>query len=153
MTSWNYRVIRKQCPTNGDITYQVHEIYYRKDGSIDCWTQEPVQPLGISEGQLRNDIYAFLAAFRLPVLEQRYRNGTPCLVEERLPHSRPDALQDDYHGRATRAAGYLFQMLGNHLLLKQDPELRRAYERVDQAIGSLITLSERQPAVKLVAEA
>ena len=153
MTRWNYRVLRKQCPTNGDITYQVHEVYYREDGGIDCWTQEPVQPLGVSEGQLRNDIYAFLAAFRLPVLEQCYHHGQLCLIEQRLALGARDALRDNYHGRATRAAGYLFQMLGNDLLLKQDPELRRAYEKLDQAVGELCALTERQPAVKLVAEA
>lgn len=153
MTHWNYRVIRKQCPNNSDISYQVHEVYYREDGRVDCWTQEPVQPLGVSEGQLRNDIYAFLAAFRLPVLEQCYHNGQLCLVEQRLPQGPRDPLQTDYHGRATRASGYLFQMLGNHLLLKQNPELRRAYDRLDQAIGELCALTEREPAVKLVAKA
>jgi hypothetical protein len=152
MTNWNYRVIRKQCPASGDITYHVHEVYYREDGHIDCWTQEPVQPLGITEAQLRNDIYAFLSAFRLPVLEQCYHHGELCLVEQRLPRGDRDSLQADYHGRATRAAGYLFQMLGNHLLLKQDPELRRAYDRLEQAITELCTLSDRAPAVKLIAE-
>lgn len=137
MTTWNYRVIRKTCPTSGDSTYQIHEVYYRPDGGIDCWTQEPVEPLGVSEAQLRNDVHAFLSAFRLPVLEQRYLLGQLCLVEERLSVDRREALQSDYRSRANRASGYLSQILGNHLLLKQAPQLRDAYERVDQALVEL----------------
>src|SRR5690554_6258417 len=115
MTTWNYRVIRKSCLTTGEATYQIHEVYYREDGSIDCWTQEPVEPLGVSEAQLRNDIHAFLSAFRLPVLEQRYLLGQLCLVEERLAAGRRDELRKDYRSRASRASGYLAQILGNHL--------------------------------------
>jgi hypothetical protein len=144
MTTWNYRVIRKTCQITGDPTYQIHEVYYRDDGTIDCWTQEPVEPLGVSEAQLRNDVHAFLAAFRLPVLEQRYLLGQLCLVEERLVGGRRDALEKDYRSRASRASGYLFQVLGNHLLLKQAPELRDAYERVDQALVELCDVAARQ---------
>jgi hypothetical protein len=137
MTTWNYRVIRKTCPSSGDSTYQIHEVYYRDDGGIDCWTQEPVEPLGVSEAQLRKDVHAFLSAFRLPVLEQRYLLGQQCLVEERLVSVRRDALEDEYRSRANRASGYLSQVLGNHLLLKQMPQLRDAYERVDSALSDL----------------
>lgn len=142
MTTWNYRVIRKRCPNTEESTYQIHEVYYRDDGSIDCWTQEPVEPLGVSEAQLRNDVHAFLSAFRLPVLEQRYLLGQLCLVEERLAGARRDALQRDYRSRASRASGYLSQVLGNHLLLKQTPQLRDAYERVDQALSALCDAAE-----------
>ncbi len=141
MATWNYRVIRKICPTSELATYQIHEVYYCDNGSIDCWTQQPVEPLGVGESQLRNDVYGFLAAFRLPVLEEKLVMGQVRLVEEHVQgHSLKD-LQQDYKQRANRAAGYLFQMLGNHLLLKQDPELRRAYDRVDQALAELCDLA------------
>ena len=84
MTTWNYRVIRKNCPNGGQPTYQIHEVYYRENGSIDCWTQAPVEPLGTSEPQLRNDVHAFLGAFRMPVLEEKIVRGQSLLVEERL---------------------------------------------------------------------
>ena len=141
MATWNYRVIRKTCPQTGQTIFQIHEVYYAEDGSIDCWTQQPVEPLGENEAQLRNDVHGFLAAFRLPVLEERTALGQVRLVEEPQPHVRREDLQQDYKGRATRAAGYLFQMLGNHLLLKQEPELRQAYERVDQALAELCDLA------------
>jgi hypothetical protein len=39
--------------------------------------------------------------------------------------------------RASRASGYLAQVLGNHLLMKQDPALRRAYDQLEQALLTL----------------
>jgi len=141
MATWNYRVIRKTCAQTGQPTFQIHEVYYAEDGSIDCWTQQPVEPLGVSEAQLRNDVHSFLAAFRLPVLEEKAAHGQVRLVEEPLPHVRHEDLQQDYKGRASRASGYLFQMLGNHLLLKQEPDLRQAYEKVDQALIELCDLA------------
>jgi hypothetical protein len=136
MTTWNYRVIRKIAPISGETTYQIHEVYYREDGTIDCWTQLPVEPLGVSESQLRNDIHAFLAAFRQPVLEERQVRGKAVLIEEKTPVGTD--LHRDYQGRVNRAAGYIFQMLGNHLLLKQDPALRSAYENVERALTGLL---------------
>lgn len=143
MATWNYRVIRKHCPKTGLDTYQIHEVYYCEDGSIDCWTQQPVEPLGISEAQLRNDVHGFLAAFRMPVLEEKMALGQVRLIEETLPRGHRGDLQRDYRGRAGRASAYLFQVLGNHLLLKQTPELRAAYDRVDQALTDLYDLAGR----------
>lgn len=140
MANWNYRVIRKACATTGSVTYQVHEVYYGEGGAIDCWTQQPVEPLGTTESQLRNDVHAFLAAFRKPVLEEKLVLGQLQLVEEKLPRTRPDQqdqLRFEYKNRATRAIGYLFQMLGNHLLLKQDVSMSQAYDRVDRALTEL----------------
>ena len=140
MTTWNYRVIRTVGPLSGphpgDTTLQIHEVYYREDGTIDCWTQQPVEPLGTSESQLRNDIHAFLAAFRLPVLEERQVRGKSVLVEEKTAHTTTD-IQRDYLGRVGRASGYLFQVLGTHPLLKQNPALRQAYNHLEQALQEL----------------
>jgi hypothetical protein len=142
MTTWNYRVIRKIAPISGETTYQIHEVYYREDGTIDCWTQLPVEPLGVSESQLRNDIHAFLAAFRQPVLEERQLRGKAVLVEEKLPAGTD--LHRDYQGRVNRATGYIFQVLGNHLLLKQEPALRSAYENVERALADLLETAMAQ---------
>lgn len=137
MANWNYRVIRKNCQRTGTVTYQIHEVYYAEDGSIDCWTQQPVEPLGTSEAQLRNDVHAFLAAFRQPLLEEKLVLGQLQLVEEKNERQNDGDLERDYKSRVNRASGYLFQMLGNHLLLKQNPDLRAAYDKVDQALTQL----------------
>ncbi len=143
MTTWNYRVIKKQCHQTQEITYQIHEVYYSQDGRIDCWNHTPVEPLGISESGLRNDLHSFLSALRMPVLEERLFNGKARLVEEKLKlDSR--SLQADYVSKAARASGYLNQILGNHLLLKQEPRLRQAYDKVDQALGELYSVVSQQ---------
>lgn len=144
MTRWNYRVIRKLDDQSHSDTFQIHEVYYRDDGSIECWTQTPVEPLGISESQLRNDIHAFLAAFRLPILREVLRSGRTELMEERAANPRERDLQADYKARTGRASGYLNQILGNHLLLRQDEDLRSAYERVDSALAELYALADRK---------
>jgi hypothetical protein len=136
MTTWNYRVIKKTCAHSLEVTYQIHEVYYLKDGSIDCWNHAPVEPLGISEPSLRNDIQSFLAAFRQPILEERFINGKAKLVAERITKHAGD-LQADYVSKTSRASGYINQILGNHLLLKQEPALRQAYDKVDQALMEL----------------
>ena len=137
MANWNYRVIRKVSAPTGIVTYQVHEVYYTEGGGIDCWTQQPVEPLGTTESELRNDVHAFLAAFRKPVLEEKLVLGQLQLVEEKIPHVQQDELRHEYKNRAARATGYLFQMLGNHLLLKQDVAMSEAYDRVDRALTDL----------------
>jgi CRISPR/Cas system-associated exonuclease Cas4 (RecB family) len=137
MVTWNYRVIAKKCPKSALVTYQIHEVYYTEDGGIDCWTQQPVEPLGSSEAHLRNDLHAFLAAFRNPVLEEKMVLGQLQLVDEKQGAKVGEDLLLDYKGRVNRASGYIFQMLGNHLLLKQDPALRSAYDRFDQALAEL----------------
>jgi hypothetical protein len=137
MVTWNYRVITKTCAKSALTTYQVHEVYYAEDGAIDCWTQQPVEPLGTSEAHLRNDLHAFLAAFRKPVLAEKLVLGQLQLVEEKFGDKPAGDLRIDYKGRVNRASGYLFQMLGNHLLLKQDAQLRAVYDKVDQALTEL----------------
>lgn len=136
MTTWNYRVITKTCPRSQEVTYQIHEVYYSRDGSIDCWNHTPVEPLGVSENGLRNDIQAFLAAFRRPALEEHFINGKAVLVEQPLAVHSED-LQADYVSKTSRASGYINQILGNHLLLKKEPVLRQAYDKVDQALAEL----------------
>lgn len=136
MTTWNYRVIKKSFPTDQDPTFQIHEVYYHKDDSIDCWNHVPVEPLGVSEPGLRNDVQSFLGAFRLPVLEERFVNGRALLVEEK-PIKTSSSIQEDYINKTSRAASYINQILGNHILLKQEPDLRKAYEKVDQALNEL----------------
>lgn len=142
-TTWNYRVIKKTCAHTREATYQIHEVYYQPDGSIDCWNHTPVEPLGMSEPGLRNDIQAFLSAFRLPVLEEHYINGKAKLLAERITNNTED-LQADYVSKTSRASSYLNQILGNHLLLKKDPALREAYDKVDQALSELHAIVGRQ---------
>jgi hypothetical protein len=143
MTSWNYRVIKKYSACTQETTFQIHEVYYRNNGTIDCWNSEPVEPLGVSEANLRNDIHAFLCAFRLPILEKQYINGQAHLIAEQ-PLTENHHLIEDYASKTSRASGYLSQILGSHILLKQDPSLRQAYANVDRALNELHQLVDNK---------
>ena len=39
--TWNYRVIEKEvCHAEGaDLLYEIYEVYYAEDGSIESWTE------------------------------------------------------------------------------------------------------------------
>jgi hypothetical protein len=135
MKNWNYRVIKKN--NHGQTTFQIHEVFYRPDGQIDSWASEPIEPLGTSEAQLRKDIYSFLAAFQLPALEERFSNGRCTLIEVRNSELSADHLEQDYQAKASRASGYIYQVLGNHLLIRNKPAVRKAYRKVDEALAEL----------------
>ncbi len=137
MADWNYRVIKRHRPEQGGVTYQVYEVYYLEDGSIDGWAASPVEPLGLSEAQLHSDLVAFLAAFHLPVLEETYRAGRLVLAPESGPCLPRHHLRDDYRERTRRARGYLQQILGNHPLIREHEPLRQAFRQLDQALDQL----------------
>lgn len=76
--TWNYRVIRKE-HESGDVTFQIHEVYYDDEGAIETWTANSVYPSGESLSELREDIEHFLAALDEPVLEECQENGKAVL--------------------------------------------------------------------------
>lgn len=65
--SWNYRIIRRQF--NGRVSYQVHEVYYRPDGTIEGWTENPINPAGETPEELKQDFSRQLLAFESPILD------------------------------------------------------------------------------------
>ena len=56
MASWNYRVIRKVDKETDTVTYQVHEVYYADNGTIEGWAKNAVKPIGENLFELREDI-------------------------------------------------------------------------------------------------
>lgn len=70
--SWQYRVIKTKKIWN-DYTedhYQIHEVYYNSDGSIDTWSVDPCTPFGETAAELNDDLNMFIRATVLPVLEE-----------------------------------------------------------------------------------
>lgn len=76
--SWNYRVVKKE-HDSGDATFHIHEVYYSESGAIESWTTEPVQPMGETESELREDIYLLMCAFRKETLEEAVVEGRAIL--------------------------------------------------------------------------
>lgn len=144
MTSWNYRIIKKIDRHNGEDVYQIHEVYYSSKGSIECWNDTPVEPMGVNTAGLRNDIQAFLSAFRLPAMQEKTLNGRLILEEEVIATVTQDGYLD-YQQKTERAISYINQVIGNNLLLKKDPALRHAFEKVDNALNDLKNLAQEKP--------
>ncbi|MXX10652.1 MAG: hypothetical protein F4201_06170 [Nitrospira sp. SB0677_bin_15] len=137
MSHWNYRVIRKHHPETDSVTYHVHEVYYRDDGGIDVWTQEPVTPMGETTAELREDIRYFLQAFRRPVLEVQENDEGATLVSD----DTDDAINDGHYfelmDRASVALDYVYQFLGSHPLMKKDERLQEVYEKAEESLAEL----------------
>lgn len=65
--SWNYRIIRR---TIGETeSFEVHEVFYRSDGTVEAWTENPIIPTGETLEELKQDFSRQLLAFESPVLD------------------------------------------------------------------------------------
>lgn len=64
--TWNYRAILK------DNFFQIHEVYYTKDGKIRCWAAAGICPIGETAEELENDLKYMLEAFKKPALREEW---------------------------------------------------------------------------------
>lgn len=77
MMSWNYRIMRHVDERGGrvDAYYAIHEVYYREDGGVDGWTQEPCgSPFGETLDEMVKDLAWIAAGLARPVLD--FDDGT-----------------------------------------------------------------------------
>jgi len=136
MTHWNYRVIRREHDA-GEVTFQIHEVYYAQDGSIEGWTADPVTPLGESTGELREDIRYFLVAFRKVVLEEKEENGKsvlrPAYDDQKINEGHYFELMD----RASVALDYCHEFVGSHPLTRRTEKLKQLFEKAEGALYEL----------------
>ncbi len=137
MSHWNYRVVRKAFPSSDTQSYEVHEVYYADDGSIESWTADPVAPQGESSAELREDIRWFLQAFRRPILDLRVVEGRDELVADDEEPAINEGHYFELMDRASVALDYLYQFLGSHPLMRQEPKLRELYEQAETILADL----------------
>ena len=137
MPCWNYRVIRKHYPDSDAISYQVHEVYYADNGSIEHSTEDPVQPFGETAEELREEIRFFLQAFRRPVLEWKEAGGEWALIPDEDDSQINAGHYFEFMDRAAVAVDYAYQFLGSHPLLKKQTRLREVYQRAEEALAEL----------------
>ena len=38
--TWNYRIMKRDL--DGVTVYEIHEVYYKDNGEVEMWTEEPV---------------------------------------------------------------------------------------------------------------
>ena len=64
--TWNYRVVHRRC---GDTdTFTIHEVFYNGAGEITAMTEDPVEPMGESLQELKDDVELMLTALNHPVV-------------------------------------------------------------------------------------
>jgi hypothetical protein len=141
MSTWNHRVIKKVFPKDNTVCFEIHEVFYSSDCSIESWTEKPVFPFGESESELREDIRYFLQAFRLPVLEEKEENGKTVLVEDTDSVCINSGHYFEFMDRSSVALDYIYQFVGSHPLLKKDDRLKEAYLRVEKELANLYQLA------------
>ena len=137
MSHWNYRVIRNRHTETDSVTYQVHEVYYREDGGIEGWTQDPVAPLGETAKELREDIRYFLHAFRCPILEVRETDEGATLFPDDVDEAINEGHYFELMDRASVALDYIYQFLGSHPVMRKDRTLQSTYEKAEEALAEL----------------
>ncbi|WP_295430965.1 hypothetical protein [uncultured Thiodictyon sp.] len=137
MSSWNIRVLRKAGADADEVSYQIHEVFYDEDGSIQSWTLAPVTVYGETLAELREEIRHFLHACRRPVLEEREVDGRPVLVADDGDDPINPGHYFEFMDRASVATDYVYQFLGSHPLIKKEPSLCALYDKAEAALAEL----------------
>jgi hypothetical protein len=143
MSTWNYRVLRKTHPDADSASYEVHEVFYQEDGSVDGWTVESVRPFGETVEELREDLRHFLHAFRRPVMEEQQIDGHAVLVEDAGDNPINAGHYFEFMDRAAVATDYVYQFLGNHPLIKKESRLSALYDMAEAALAELYQEASR----------
>lgn len=73
MTTWNYRVIRRDGNDHsGSVScYGIHEVYYDDTGGVTMYTKDPMDPFGESVEELRKNLEDMLLAVDKPFLDAK----------------------------------------------------------------------------------
>jgi len=71
MSGWNNRVMHQTFKSAGgsEEWYQIHEVYYDKDGNIDGYTKDAIAPGGNTIDELRTELERMLKCLDKSVLE------------------------------------------------------------------------------------
>ena len=65
--SWNYRIIKKYYTIHEEY-YTIHEVYYDENDNIMFWSEDSIDPHGLSIDELKYDLDLMYKAFDKPVL-------------------------------------------------------------------------------------
>lgn len=70
--SWNHRIIRRIYPNthmDDSILYEIHEVYYDKDGTIGSITKEPISIIEESVEDLKSTIERLTKCLTTPIID------------------------------------------------------------------------------------
>jgi hypothetical protein len=69
---WNHRVVRRFYPNthmDDSILYEIHEVYYDKDGTIGSITQEPISIMEETVDDLRKTVERLTKCLESPIID------------------------------------------------------------------------------------
>lgn len=70
--SWNHRVVRRTYPNthmDDSILYEIHEVYYNSDGSINGITEEPIKIREETVDDLRKTVERLTKCLESPIID------------------------------------------------------------------------------------
>jgi len=135
MSNWNYRIIKKL--NKDDRVYEIHEVYYHENGTIEGWTEDALHPMGESLAELKSEISCYIQAFRLPVLIEVSNEGKCELIEEKETTELNDGHYHEFLDRVFVAIDFFNNSVGAHPVARKIPEIRSSVEAVDNLMGEL----------------
>ncbi len=132
MSYWNYRIIRNT--TNDAVTYEIHEVYYNDRNEIVSWTEDPMCPLGESAGELRNDIFYFMSAFKFPVLNIVREGEKERLREDEDAHGVIPGHYFEVMDRASVVMAHFDEFVVSHPAVRMNDRLKEAAQKTVDAL-------------------
>lgn len=79
MAYWNYRVLQRHDPIEGE-TYVIHEVYYDENDEITMWSENPVTAEEETVEGLSFTLANMLDALNKPALREVHLDGKDQLV-------------------------------------------------------------------------
>jgi len=137
MGYWNYRVIKRHHKETDTYTYQVHEVYYKKNGKIEGWSESPVSPMGDTLNELRGDIQYFSKAFQKPVLREKTKKGKLMLVPDNQKIKINVGHYFELMDRSAVAVDFIYQSIGSHPVIRDNRRLQKLYKKAEDILGEL----------------
>jgi hypothetical protein len=70
--SWNHRVVRRFYPNthmDDSILYEIHEVYYDKDGTIGSITEEPISIMEETVDDLKKTVERLTKCLESPIID------------------------------------------------------------------------------------
>lgn len=70
--SWNHRVVRRFYPNthmDDSMLYEIYEVYYKEDGTIDGITEEPIRIREESMDDLRKTVERLTKCLTQPIID------------------------------------------------------------------------------------
>lgn len=112
-------------------------LLFNDENMIEGWTQSPVEPMGESLAELRNDIQYFLKAFQKPVLTETMKNDKEVLVVDEEVGKVNSGHYPELFDRSWVATDYLYQFIGSHPVVRNNRELFEIYSKAEEALSLL----------------